>query len=247
MRAYRGRVFRLDAHLERLYASAKTLQVNIRTAPAELGRRLIKTLAASGVREAMVRVALIPDAHRRADASIVVQPVPAPSTALYRRGIRVAVVPTRKFPIAQITPQAKFSNRLGSVLAILDVQLRQVDEAIFMDEMGLVTESTASNLAIVKHGTVLTPPCAIGLLSGITRQVVLELADASGIPSGEIPLTRHDLYNADEACLLSTLKEVLPVTSIDGRAVGTGKPGPVSRRLHRAFQALVRRELYEHH
>jgi len=106
-----------------------------------------------------------------------------------------------------------------------------------------VTESTASNFGIIKGGGLLTPPCWLGLLAGITRQVVLELAAHVAIPVREIPLTRHELYNADEALLSSTTKEILPVTVIDGRRIGTGKPGPYTRRLHRAFRQLVQQEL----
>lgn len=155
----------------------------------------------------------------------------------------MAVVPARKFSVGSIDPQAKYSARLGSVLAVQDAHLRGVDEALFMDALGGVTESTASNFGIVARGEVLTPPCWLGLLAGITRDVLFELGEALRIPVREAPLTRHDLYNADEAFLTSTLKEVLSVTRIDGRAIGAGRPGPVTKQLHRAFRRLVRREL----
>jgi len=273
LRAYHGRIFRLDGHLKRLYASAQYLGVRMPETPQQLGRRLTNALAASGIREAIVRVALIPTtclgslkanrllaeeasplatqtgggmipgANRLASPSIVVQPVHPPAPALYRRGIRVAIVPTRRFPVSQIDPQAKFSARLGSVLATIEAQLRDADEAVFMDAMGSVTESTASNLGILADRVFLTPPCWLGLLAGITRQVMFELAKQLAIPVQEVPLTRHDLYNAEEVFLLSTTKEVLPVTRIDGRRIGTGRPGPITKKLHRAFRQLVKREL----
>jgi branched-chain amino acid aminotransferase len=109
--------------------------------------------------------------------------------------------------------------------------------------MGSVTESTASNVGMVSRGIILTPPCWLGLLAGITRDVLFEICRELRLVIRESPLTRHDLYNANEAFLTSTLKEVLPVTVIDGRKVGTGRPGPITKRLHRAFGALVRREL----
>jgi branched-chain amino acid aminotransferase len=112
-----------------------------------------------------------------------------------------------------------------------------------MDALGGVTESTASNFGIVSRGTIVTPPCWLGLLAGITRDVLFELARELRVPIREVPLTRHDVYNADEAFLTSTLKEVLPVTTVDGRPIGTGRPGPIARKLHRAFRELVRREL----
>lgn len=241
MRAYRGRIFRLDAHLDRLEGSATYLGVR---APErhQLRQQLLRALASSGVREAMVRVALIPRGAT-APPQIVVQPASRPPASAYRRGIRLAVVPTRKFAVSTIDPQAKYSARLGSVMAILEAQLRGADEALWMDAMGTVTESTASNFGIVRDGTIATPPCWLGLLAGITREVLFELAQELRVPVREVPLTRHDVYNADEAFLTSTIKEILPVTTIDGRRIGTGRPGPLTRRLNRAFRELVQREL----
>ena len=152
-------------------------------------------------------------------------------------------MPTRKFPVSTIDNQAKYSARLASVMAVADAQLRGADEALWMGALGYVTESTASNFGIVRENTIVTPPCWLGLLAGITRDVLCELAVSLRIPLRELPLTRLEIYNAEEAFLTSTLKEVLPVTTIDGRRIGTGKPGPVSRRLLQAFRRLVREEL----
>ena len=243
MRAYGGKIFRLEAHLDRLYASAQFLGTRPPSDRRGLGRQLTGALRRSGLNEAVVRVALIPRPKAEASPSIVVQPAIRPPASAYRRGIRVAVVPTRKFSVASITPQAKYSARLGSVLAVMDAQLRGVDEALFLEVIGGVTESTASNLGIVSEGLVLTPPCSLGLLAGITRDVLFEVSAQLGFAIRETPLTRHDLYNADEAFLTSTLKEVLAVTVIDGRTIGTGRPGPITRALRRAFQELVRKEL----
>jgi branched-chain amino acid aminotransferase len=170
--------------------------------------------------------------------------VPVPPASLYRRGIRLAIVPTRKFSVHAVDPQAKYSARLGSVLAVQDAQLRKADEALWVDAMmGSVTESTASTFGLIREGTIVTPPCSLGLLAGITRDVLFELAASLRIPIRETPLTRHEVYNAAEVFLLSTLKEILPVTDVDGRRIGTGKPGPMARRLLQAFRRLVRKEL----
>jgi branched-chain amino acid aminotransferase len=126
---------------------------------------------------------------------------------------------------------------------VQDAQLRGMDEALFMTAAGSVNESTASNVGIVRQGVIRTPPCWQGLLAGITRDVLFELAASLRVPIEETPLTRHDLYNADEAFMTSTLKEVLGVAEIDGRRIGTGTPGPLTRRLRRAFGVLVQREL----
>ena len=252
MRAYHGRIFRLEAHLSRLHASCQDLGLTLPDR-RELARLATDTLASSRLQEAIVRIALMPRPDGRTAPSIVVRSVSLPPASAYRRGIRLAIVPTRKFSVNTIDPQAKYSARLGSVLAVLDAQLRRADEALWVDAMGYVTESTASNVGIVREGTIVTPPCHLGLLAGITRDVLFELAAALGIR--ETPLTRHEVYNASEAFLLSTIKEILPVTSVDGRRIGSGTPphqtawwggtpGPIARQLHRAFRQLVHRELH---
>lgn len=246
MRVYDGQIFRLEAHLARLSGSMQYLGLRLSMSTRSLGRRLQEAVQAVGIREAIVRVALMPDARRLAAPSIVVQPVVLPTPSAYRRGIRVAVVPTKKFSVTQIDPQAKFSSRLGSVMAVMEAQLRGADEAIFLDATGYVTESTASNLGVIKAGAFLAPPCWLGLLAGITWQTVAEIARGEGLPMQTVPLTRHDLYNADEVFLSSTIKEVLAVTNVDGRAIGDGRPGPHTQHLHRAFRQLVNRELHRH-
>ncbi|HEX9780970.1 MAG TPA: aminotransferase class IV [bacterium] len=243
MRAYAGRIFRLEGHLDRLAASAKYLGAPMPDR-ARLARRLTRSLERAGIKEAIVRVALMPEAGRRASrAAVVVQPARMPTSEQYRRGVAVAVVPTRAFQIGAVDARSKFSARLGNVMAILDAQVRGANEALFMDARGYITESTASNFGIVWRGAVLTPPCWQGLLWGITREVLFEAAGRLQVPMREQPLTRHELYNADEAFLTSTTKEVLPVSRIDGRLVGTGRPGAVSRGLHLEFRALVAKEL----
>jgi len=243
MRAYGGRIFRLQGHLDRLYASAQFLGTAAPSDRPRLARQLTNALKRSGVKEAVVRVALLPRPGGPAQPSIVVQPAQRPPASAYRKGLRIAVVPARKFSVGSISPQAKYSARLGSVLAVMEAQLRKVDEALFLDAGGSVTESTASNFGIIRQGVLQTPPCWLGLLAGITREVLEELADQMRLPMREVPLTRHDLYNADEAFMTSTLKEVMPVTWIDGRRIGGGRPGPITKRLLRAFRALVSREL----
>ena len=243
MRAYGGRIFRLEAHLDRLSASAQSLGTQAPADRRALIRQLTQALQRSGLQEAVVRVALVPRRDEAARPSIVVQPASPLSASVYRRGIRIAVVPTRAFPVGATSPQAKFSARLGSVLAVQEAQLRGVEEALFMDAIGSVTESTASNFGIVSRGAIQTPPCWLGLLAGITREVLAESAQRLRLSLEEVPLTRHDLYNADEAFLTSTLKEVIAVTWIDGRKIASGRPGPITQRLRRAFRQLVRREL----
>jgi len=261
MRAYRGRIFRLEDHLDRLYASAQYLGLTVDGNRRHVAAKLNAALKRSGLREAVVRVALLPRGGRAAQPrpsrsgwsaarggraaipSVVVQRVVLPSATAYRRGVALTIVPTQKFHVGAISPQAKYSARVSSVMAAEEAQRAGALEALFLDALGSVTESTASNFFIVKGGAVVTPPCWLGLLAGITRDVIREVAEALAVPYQEAPLTRHDVYNADEAFLSSTTKELLPVTRIDGRTIGAGRPGPVTGRLSRAFSTLVTCEM----
>lgn len=243
MRAYGGRIFRLEAHLDRLYASARFLGTHPPEDRRLLARQLTTALTRSRLREAVVRIALLPRPGAAAQPSVVVQPVTPPPASAYQRGIRVAVIPARPYAVGAISPQAKYSARLGSILAVIDAQVRGVDEALFMDAQGRVTESTASNVGVIRRGILITPPCWLGLLAGITRDVLCELAARMRLPLQEVPFTRHELYTAEEVFLTSTTKDILPVTWVDGRRIGAGRPGPITKRLLRAFRQLVRREL----
>ena len=248
MRAYGGRIFRLGGHLDRLYASCQYLGLRPPSDRRRLAQQLRHALASSHLTEAVVRIALMPrGGGAPAMPSIVVQQAQRPPIAAYRRGIRLAIVPTRKLSVGAADPQAKSSARLGSVLAVLDAKLRGADEALWLDAMGYVTESTASNFGIVREGAIITPPCHLGLLAGITRDVLFEITRGLRILVRESPLTRHDVYNADEAFLLSTLKEIMPVASVDGRLIGNGRPGPLTKKLLRTFRQLVRKELHGRH
>jgi branched-chain amino acid aminotransferase len=252
MRAYRGRIFRLEPHLDRLCASAQHLGLRSAIDRRRLRAMLQQTLADSGCNEAVVRIALMPQRPfgggipRAVHPSVVVQPANPLPASVYRKGIRVAIVPTKKFPVNAIDPQIKYSARLSSVMATTEAHLRGVDEALFLDALGSVTESTASNFGVVRGGVIVTPPCWLGLLSGITREVIVELALQLRIPLREEPLTRHEVYTANEAFMSSTLKEVLSVTVVDGRVIGDGRPGPITRRLLTAFRELVKKELTLH-
>lgn len=241
MRAYRGRIFRLGAHLDRLWSSAQFLGLAM-PPRASVEERLTGALTRSRLREATVRIAMTPSMGGPAEPMIMVRDAIVPPASAYRRGAKLAVVPTRTFSLGGISQQAKYSARLASVFAVMEAQLRGADEALWLDADGCVTESTASNFACVREGVLLAPPAGQGLLPGVTRLAVFEAARELSLPSREARLTRHEVYNAQEAFLLSTLKEVLPVTNIDGRAIGGGTPGPLAKRLLAAFRRLVEKE-----
>lgn len=242
MRVYRGRMFRFDAHLDRLYASAKSLGT-ITPSRKNVRREVLSLLEKSQMKEAVVRIAFYPQSGQVAQLVTKVLPVPKISPDAYRKGIEVAIVPGQSFQVSAIDAKAKYSARLGSKLAIMDAQVRGVDEAVFMGPHGYVTENTASNIGLVKNGQIKTPPCSLGLLWGITRDVLFQIGEEIQMPVQEMPLTRHDFYNADEVFMTSSIKEVMPVTRMDGRLIAQGKPGPVTQKLRERFHACMLREI----
>src|SRR5439155_2815289 len=151
--------------------------------------------------------------------------------ALYARGMAIVTVATTRNLNNAVNPAIKSLNYLNNILAKIEANNAGVEEAILLNAAGYVAECTGDNIFIVKHGLILTPPLSSGALYGITRATVMSLACEAGIPVSEPNLTRYDLYVADECFLTGTGAEIIPVTKIDGRVIGTGRPGPVTKRL----------------
>ncbi|WP_242394595.1 aminotransferase class IV [Anaeromyxobacter oryzisoli] len=264
IRTYRGQPFELDAHLARLAHSAERIGLAPpwdapRTA-REIGRTLAAARAAGGdpapapdaapwnvgewyVRVVMTRgageIGLDPALAVNPAAVVIVQPLPAPPASAYVEGVKAVVVGVRHAPAAVVDPSAKTGAHLNHVLAVREARARGAHEALLLDERGFVTEGSSSNVFVVAGGRVRTPPLAAGILEGVTRGVVLRLARAEGIPMDEVPLRPPELEAADEVFITSTMREIVPVTRLGERAVGAGRPGPVTARLHRAFRRLA--------
>ena len=249
MRAYGGRVFRLDQHLDRLWQSARAIALTIPTMPEQLAADTNRTLEVNGLRDAYIRLivtrgagALGLDPHRTSDPQIIII---ADQIALYPRkhydeGLEIVTASTIRNHPAALSPRIKSLNYLNNILAKLEGLRAGCDEALMLNIKGEVAECTGDNIFLVRRGELLTPPIEAGILEGITRGAVLELAPQAGIPCREIPLTRHDVYVADECFLTGSAAEVIPVVKIDGRPIGSGKPGPVTRELLARFHALTR-------
>jgi branched-chain amino acid aminotransferase len=169
-------------------------------------------------------------------------PFAGPDPALYETGVSMTISKRSAVPAAALDPAIKSISRLASVLARRDAQVDGAHEAVLLDARGHLTEGTASNLFVVENGRLATPRIPEGGLPGITRQTVLELARRAGIESGEETLPAARLPRVDEVFLTNTSWELLPVTRIDAQAVGTGRPGPVTRDLHARYRALIRLE-----
>jgi branched-chain amino acid aminotransferase len=250
LRTYEGRPFALGRHLARLRRSAGRLAIPLPLSDAELGQRLAALLERAANRESYIRLILSRGQgdlsyrfERIAGPTIVMaakplQPFPA---SHHQEGVAVALASVRRNSPRALDPAIKSSNLLNNILATLEAQQRGAFEALLLNERDELAEGAGSNVFLVSGGACLTPPLSAGLLPGITREIVLELAPGAGVALREETLREPDLRAAEEAFLTSTLKEVTPIASIDGRPVGDGRPGPLTRRLQAAYSDFVSR------
>jgi branched-chain amino acid aminotransferase len=250
LRTYGGRPFELGRHLRRLRASAGRLGFAIPADDAELERRLADLLERAGNPESYIRMIVsrgvgdISYNFERVSAPtvvLVVKPLEPYPASLFERGLDVAVVSVRRNSPHALDPAIKSCNLLNNVLAVREAQGRKADEAILLNERGEVAEGASTNVFVVKGGALRTPPLAAGILAGITREVLLVLFAEMKVAVDDRPLPLAELLSADEAFLTGTVREVMPIRSIDGQPVGSGGPGAVTRRVMEAFRAYAHR------
>ncbi len=250
IRAYGGRVFRLGAHLDRLYASAKAIWLDVPLPKAELGRVVEDGLAKSGIKDAYIRLVVTRgvgdlglDPRKCAKPSIIciTDTIALWSPERYEKGLTALTASTPINHRESLSPRVKSLNYLSHILAKIEGIAAGVDEVIMLDSMGYVAEASGMNLFCVTRGTVRTPPPYAGILRGVTRDTVLEIARDAGYGVEELPLNRYDLYTADEVFLTGTAAEVVAISKLDGRAIGAGSAGPVARDLATRFRAYVTR------
>jgi branched-chain amino acid aminotransferase len=248
LRTYGGRLFAVDEHMARLQASAERLMMRFLIKPDEIVRRCIKTMVAAGNDESYVRIVLsrgIGEFGLEAglDAPghlvIIVRPFIPPSEVLYRHGVDVVVANVRRNPRQALDPAIKSGNYLNSVLAAIEAKEAGAYDAVFLTLDGFVAEATTSAIFLVKEDALYTPPLETGILDSITRRLVLRSARSVGIQTHESPIPEQILYDADELFLASTTKEILPITSIHGKPVGKGVPGPHTATLTEALRLEI--------
>ncbi len=249
IRAYDGLIFKLREHLDRLYETAHTLMLKVPLGAQEMERDIVRTLQANKLKDAYIRVVvtrgvgdlgLDPRKCPKATVIIITDAITLYPTELYRRGLEIVTVPTpRNLPEA-LNPQLKSLNYLNNILAKIEANQAGVEEALMLNHQGYVAECTGDNIFMAKEGSLTTPPVYLGILNGITRRTILEIAKKIGIPAEEAVMTRHDLYNADEVFLTGTAAEVIPVVKMDGRVIAQGKPGSMTRRLMEEFRRRTR-------
>jgi branched-chain amino acid aminotransferase len=248
IRAYNGRVFKLKEHIDRLFYSAKAILLEIPMTPAELMNATAATIRANKLRDAYVRLVvtrgvgnlgLNPRSCPKPTVIIIAGKIQVYPAELYARGMEIVTVPTVRNLHSALNPAIKSLNYLNNILAKIEANNAGVEEAVMLNSEGFVAECTADNLFIIKNGELLTPPLSAGALYGITRGTVMELAAQSGMKVSEPNLTRYDLFNADECFLTGTGAEIMPVIKIDGRVIGSGKPGAHTAKLIAGYKALV--------
>lgn len=256
IRSYGGLIFKLDEHLKRLWESAHTLMLAIPMTEIEMRKAIVETLKKNNLKDAYIRVVvtrgvgdlgLDPAKCKRATVFIITDKITLYPEELYRKGLEIITVPTvRNLPEA-INPSIKSLNYLNNIMAKIEAKNSGCMEALMLNSQGYVAECTGDNVFIVQKGygkknksMLLTPPTYLGALKGITRQAIIELAAKKKIAFEERILTRHDIFNADEVFLTGTAAEVIPVVKVDGRVIGSGKPGKHTQVLRQAFHQLTR-------
>jgi branched-chain amino acid aminotransferase len=250
IRVYNSRVFELDAHIKRLYESAKAIRLTIALSQSELAGAVEETVEANSITEGYVRLVvtrgvgtlgLNPFVCKNSCIYIIADSIQLYSEELYEKGMRIISATTvRNHPLA-IPPQAKTMNYLNNILAKIEALDNDVPEAIMYNHEGYVAEASGDNILIVKDGIIYSPPAEAGALPGITRSIVIKLAKEENLQVIEKNLTRFDLYVCDEFFLTGTAAEVIGIVEVDGRTIGDGKPGPITNLLRKKFFDYTRK------
>jgi branched-chain amino acid aminotransferase len=249
IRVYGGKIFRLAEHLERLYDSAKAIWLTIPIPMEELAAITEEGVRRSGIREAYIRhvvtrgvgdLGLDPRKCPKPSVLMIVDTIKLWPEPVYEAGLNVITAGTPIPHRESLSPRVKSLNYLAHILAKIEGIHAGADEVIMLDSAGAVAEGSGQNIFIVKNGRLRTPPPSAGILKGVTRDVVMELAAKAGYQVEESILNRYDIYTADEAFFTGTASELVAIRQLDGRVIGSGKAGPVTRDLRSRFQALAR-------
>jgi branched-chain amino acid aminotransferase len=251
IRSYHGLIFKLREHIDRLFESAHTIMLKIPLSKAEVIDVVKESLRVNRLRDAYLRLVvtrgegdlgLDPRKCNSPTVFVIADRIELYPKKLYEQGLELVTVATQRNVPEALNPQIKSLNYLNNILAKIEAINAGYEEAIMLSPSGYVTECTGENIFIVKGRRLLTSPPYIGVLPGITRQTVMELGATLKLDVREELLTRHDLFNADEVFFTGTAAEIVPVVKIDGRVIGSGKPGPVTRKLQQAFRQLTKSE-----
>lgn len=240
IRVYQGKIFKLDAHLERFYESARTIMLELPRDKSRIKRQISRVVKASKFKDAYIRIDATGENKNNTKIRIVVKKIKKYPPAFYAKGVKVNTTAVRRDYINTLAPNIKSANFLNGVLAKIEINNKDIFEAILLNSKGHVVEGIVSNIFIVKNNCLITPPLFCGALGGITRSVVMNLAhDLLKVGVMEQIITRHDIYTADEVFLTNTILEIMPVVFCDGRLIANGKPGKTTRKLIAGFKNSI--------
>lgn len=249
IRAYNGRVFRLKEHIDRLFYSAKAIMLDIPMSHPELMAAVCRTCKVNKIRDGYIRLVvtrgvgtlgLNPNRCKNPSVIVIADKIQLYPEEYYQKGLIIVTVPTTRNLHSALNPAIKSLNYLNNILAKIEANNAGCEEAIMLNAEGFVAECTGDNVFIVKGDRLMTPPLSAGALYGITRGVVMDIAEKAGLKVSEPNLTRYDLFNADECFLTGTGAEVIPVVRIDGRGIGGGSPGPVTQKIIQEYHSLTK-------
>ncbi len=249
IRSYSGKVFRLSEHLARLYRSAKAIRLEIPVPPGKLALAVVETLEANRIEDGYIRLIVTRgagtlglDPNKTSDPQVIIitDSIVLYPREYYEKGLEIITVGSIRNHPAALDPRIKSLNYLNNIMAKIEGLQAGCEEALMLNYKGELAECTGDNIFLVRDGSLATPSVDAGILEGITRDAVIELATAQGIEVQQTALMRHDLFVADECFLTGTAAEVVPVIKVDGRHIGDGKPGPVTRDLMTRFGELTR-------
>ncbi len=249
IRAYAGKVFRLTEHVDRLYDSARSIHLVIPIPKAEMAAAIQSTVKVNNLTDAYIRVVITRgagslglDPKKTSDPQVIIiaDSISLYPEELYKTGLKIVTAGTMRNHPAALNPRIKSLNYLNNILAKIEGANAGCLEALMLNHQGNIAECTGDNIFVVKHGQLHTPSIDSGILEGITRGAVIELARESGLKVFERTMDRHDVYTADECFLTGTAAEVIPVVECDDRPIGTGTPGPITKDLLARFHRMAR-------
>ena len=248
IRAYNGRVFKLQEHVDRLFCSAKAILLKIPMSQKAICDAVLGTCRRNKIRNGYIRLVvtrgsgtlgLDPNRCKKPQVIIISATIQMYPKKIYQRGLEIVTVPTTRNHANAVNPAIKSLNYLNNILAKIEANNAGCLEAIMLNSQGFVAECTGDNIFILNDKKMYTPPLSSGALHGITRGVVMGLAKEMGIEVAEPNLTRYDLFNAAECFITGTAAEVVPVVKIDGRTVGNGRPGKLTAKFIKAYKELT--------
>ena len=248
IRCYNGAVFKHSEHIDRLYSSAEAISLEIHLTKDQLKDAVINTLEANNLKDSYIRLivtrgvgklGLDPFNCETSQIIIITDTIQLYPKELYENGLDAIIVQTIRNHSKALNPTIKSMNYLNNILAKIECLNAGAAEGIMLNTDGYVAECTGDNIFIVKNNEIITPPVSAGILIGITRNVVIELANEAGVTVKEEQMTQDDLFDADECFLTGTAAEIIPVANIDGRKIATGKPGKITLRLLKKYQELT--------